>query len=234
MEEVRLKVTASNLIRWSGLSAVLAGLIYAGIQPIHPPDTLSSVTTTAWSVITPLKEVMCLLFLVGWSGLYARQVKETGWLGLTGYLLLGLCWALQMSFIFAEAFILPLLATAAPAFVNGALGIAAGRTSDVNLGVLPALYALVGILYVLGGLLFGIATIRAGVLPRGAGGLLAIAAALTPAAALFPHQIQRFAAIPVAVAALGLGYALWSQPTEPASEPLLARRSLRLRRTEAE
>lgn len=223
-----MKVTASNLIRWSGLSAIVAGLIYAGIQPVHPPDTLSSVTTTAWSVITPLKVVMCLLFLVGWTGLYSRQLKEMGWLGLTGFLMLGLCWSLQMSFIFAEAFILPLLATTAPAFVNGALGIAAGRTSDVNLGVLPALYALVGILYVLGGLLFGIATLRAGVLPRWAGGLLAIASALTPAAALFPHQIQRFAAIPVAVAAVGLGYALWSQRTEPASEALPARRSQQL------
>lgn len=223
-----MKVTASNLIRWSGLSAVLAGLIYAGIQPIHPPDTLSSVTTTVWSVITPVKLVMCLLFLVGWTGLYARQLNETGWLGLAGFLLLSVCWALQMSFIFAEAFILSLLATTAPTFVSGAIGIAAGRTSGVNLGVLPALYALVGILYVLGGLLFGIATVRAGVLPRWAGGLLAIASALTPAAALFPHQIQRFAAIPVAVAAVGLGYALWSQRTEPASEPFPARRNLQL------
>jgi membrane protein implicated in regulation of membrane protease activity len=87
----------------------------------------------------------------------------------------------------------------------------------VNLGVLPALYALVGISYMLGGLLFGIATFRAGVLPRWAGGLLAVASALTPAAALLPHQIQRFAAIPVAVAFIWLGYALWSKRREQAS-----------------
>ena len=59
----------------------------------------------------------------------------------------------------------------------------------------------------LGGLLFGIATFRAGILPRWAAGLLAIAAALTPAAALLPHQIQRLAAIPVALALACLGYA---------------------------
>ena len=211
-----MKPSAPNLIRLAGLAAAAAGIIFAGIQPIHPPDALSSVTTRAWAIITPLKVVMCLLFLLGWTGLYARQVKETSWLGLAGFLLLSLCWALQTCFIFAEAFIAPLLASTAPSFVNGYLGIAAGRASDVNLGALPTLFAIAGILYVLGGLLFGIALHRARILPRWPAVLLAVGSALTPAAALFPHQIQRFAAIPVAVAAIALGYALWSQRREPA------------------
>jgi hypothetical protein len=64
-----MKVTASSLIRWSGLVALVAGLIFAGIQPIHPPDVLSSVTTGAWAIITTLKTVMCLLFLIGIAGI---------------------------------------------------------------------------------------------------------------------------------------------------------------------
>lgn len=60
----------------------------------------------------------------------------------------------------------PPLATTAPQFVDGFLGIASGHASEVNLGALPALYTLVGILYMLGGLLIGIATLRAGILPR--------------------------------------------------------------------
>ena len=87
------------------------------------------------------------------------------------------------------------------------MGIPAGS----NLGALPAIYGLLGILYMLGGLLFGIATFRAGVLPRWPAGLLAVAALLTPAAALLPHAIQRYAAIPVALAIAWLGYALWSE-----------------------
>lgn len=228
-----MKPSAPNLIRLTGLAAVAAGVIFAGIQPIHPPDALSSVTTQAWGIITPLKVVMCLLFLLGWTGLYASQVKAAGWLGLAGFLLLSLCWALQAGFIFAEAFIVPLLATAAPSFVDGYLGIAAGRASDVNLGVLPALFTLVGILYVLGGLLFGIALFRARILPRWPAVLLAAGSALTPAAALFPHQIQRFAAIPVGVAAVALGYALWSQ-RQPALEPSTATGRLRFSQTEVE
>src|SRR5215211_8415278 len=106
-----MKITASSLIRWAGLSAMAAGIIFAGIQPIHPPDVLSSVTTPRWAIITTLKTVMCLLFLIGITGLYARQVEEAGWLGLAGFLLLTLSWWLQTAFVFAEAYILPPLAT---------------------------------------------------------------------------------------------------------------------------
>jgi hypothetical protein len=228
-----MKTTASNLIRWTGLSAMGAGIIFAGIQPIHPPDVLSSVTTGAWAIITPLKTAMCLFFLLGITGIYARQLKETGWLGLAGFLLLSFSWALNLAFIFAEAFILPLLATTAPTFVEGFLGIFSGHPVETNLGALPALFALTGVLYMLGGLVFGIATLRAGILPRWAAGLLAAAAALTPLAALVPHEIQRFAGMPVGVAVAWLGYALWSERREPASEAVPARGRPELRQAGA-
>ena len=145
-KESKMKITASNLIRWAGLSAMVAGIIFVGIQPIHPPDVLSSVTTARWAIIHSLKTAMCLLGLLGMAGLYARQVKEAGWLGLAGYLLFSLFCALTMAFAFAEAFILPLLATEAPKFVEGFLGIVNGHPSEMNLGALPTLYALAGVL----------------------------------------------------------------------------------------
>jgi hypothetical protein len=226
-KESKMKITTSSLIRWSGLAAMVAGIIFAGIQPIHPPDVLASVTTGAWAIITPLKTAMCLLFLLGIAGLYARQVEEAGWLGLAGFLLLSLSWALNLAFIFAEAFILPLLATAAPTFVEGVFGIFNGHPIETNLGALPALFALTGVLYMLGGLLFGIATFRAGILPRWPAGLLAVAAAVTPAAALLPHELQRYAGIPV-------GYALWSERRTHASDPVPGKGSPQLRPTGAE
>ena len=215
-----MKLTASKLIRWAGLAAMVAGIIFAGIQPIHPPDVLSSVTTGTWAIITTLKTVMCLLFLVGITGIYARQVERAGWLGLAGFLLLILVWWLQTAYVFAEAFIAPPLATTAPGFVDGLLGISYGHTGGIDLGALPAIYSLgIGIPYMLGGLLFGIATLRAGILPRWPAGLLAVAALLTPAAALLPHAVQRLAAIPVALALAWLGYALWSERRAQASDP---------------
>ncbi len=226
-----MKITASSLIRWAGLCAVVAGIIFVGIQPIHPLDDLSSVNTTAWGIITPLKTVMCMLFLLGFTGLYARQVEKVGWLGLAGFLLFSLCWTLELAFIFAEAFIMPPLATAAPKFVEGFFGIFNGHPIEMNLGVLPAIWGLVGISYVLGSLLLGIATFRAGILPRWAGGLLIVAAALTPLAALVPHPLNRFVAVPMGLALACLGYALWSERQEKTAEPLPTTGSPRLHQT---
>ena len=225
-----MKVTASSLIRWSGLAALVAGIVFALIQPIHPPDVVASVDTGAWAIITPLKTAMCLLFLIGITGIYARQVNQAGWLGLAGFLLLVACWWLQTSFVFAETFIAPPLAGTAPGFVDSLLGISWGHTGGIDLGALPAIYGFMGILYMLGGLLFGIATLRARVLPRWPAGLLAVAALLTPAAALLPHAIQRYAAIPVGLALAWLGYALWSERRrEQASDPAPATGSPQLR-----
>lgn len=214
-----MKITSSNLIRFTGLALVPAGIVFAGIQPIHPPDVVESVTTGAWAIITTLKFSMCVLFLVGITGLYARQAEKAGLFGLVAFLVLGLSWTLQSAFVFAEAFILPPLAPIAPEFVDAALGISYGHTGAVNLGTLPTLYSVgVGIAYMLGGLLFGIATLRAGILPRLPAGLLAVAALLTPLAALLPHAQQRYAAVPVALALAWLGYALWSERRASASQ----------------
>ena len=229
-----MKVTTWNLIRLSGLALVPAGLVFAGIQPIHPPDVVESVTTTAWAVITSLKFAMCVLFMIGIAGLYARQAEKVGFFGLVAFLVLGLSWTLLSGFVFTEAFVLPLLATTAPAFVDGALGISYGHTGDVNLGVLPALYSIVGVTYMLGGLLFGIATFRAGILPRVPAALLAIAATLTPLAALLPHAEQRYAAVPVALALAWLGYGLYAERRASASQPARATVSAQLHAAAAE
>lgn len=233
IKEKKPKITGSDLIRWTGFAALLAGIIFAGIQPIHPPDFLPSVTTTAWATIMPVKLLMCLLFLLGFTGLYARQVEETGWLGLVGYLMLCLSWSLNTAFIFVETFILPVLAVPSPQFVESILGIINGFPGDMNIGALPAVYGLTGILYMLGGLLFGIATFRASVLPRWAAGLLAVASAVTPAAALLPHAIQRFAGIPVGLAVAWLGFALFYERREKVSEAVSGKVSSQLSQPEA-
>ena len=214
-----MKPTAPKLIRWAGLSAMAAGIIFVVIQPIHPPDVLSSVTTDAWAIIQSSKVAMCILGLLGLTGLYARQANEAGWLGLAGYLLFGLFfYALTLPFVFAQAFILPLLANTAPAFVEGWLGIIKnpGAPVEMNLGALPVLYLLAGFAgYLIGGLLFGIATFRAGVLPRWAAGLLAVAGPLGPVAvALLPYALERYAGVPLGLALVWLGYALFSERRE--------------------
>src|SRR5205823_1984605 len=225
-----MKITTSNLVRFSGLALIPAGIVFAGIQPIHPPDVVESVTTGAWAIITSLKFAMCLFFMVGITGLYTRQVEKAGWVGLAGFALLFVSWWLLTAFVFAEAFVLPRLAGTVPEFVDALLGISYGHTGGVDLGVLPTLFSVgVGISYMLGGLLFGVATFRAGVLPRVPAALLALAATLTPLAALLPHAQQRYAAIPVALALAWLGYALWTERRASASQAVPARGATQLR-----
>ena len=140
-----------------------------------------------------------------------------------------------MAFQFTEAFISPLLATAAPKFVEGFLGIVTGAPGEIDLGALPVVYKLTGFLgYMLGGLLFGIATLRAGILPRWAGGLLAFGAATVLAGALLPHPLDRIMAVPVGLALAWLGYALWSERLEQVSETLPGLGSPQLSQTGAE
>ena len=152
-KERTMKITASNLIRWAGLSAMVAGIIFAGIQPIHPPDVLASVNTSAFIIITALKTVMSLFGLFGIAGLYARQVEQTGWLGLAGYLLLTSFYAVQMCYAFAEPLILPLLTTVAPTFVESVMGMSSGAGGPMNLGAFATIYSLLSFVYLLGLLL---------------------------------------------------------------------------------
>ena len=206
-----MTITSQGLIRYSGLAAIAGGIIFAGIQPIHPADELASVTTGFWAVIISLKFAMCLFFLIGITGIYARQATKAGWLGLAGFALLAISWWLQTGFVFVELFVLPVVANSLPGFIDSALGVANGHPGTMNIGWLVPTYAIVGACYLLGGLLFGAATVRAAILPRWPAVVLAGASLITPAAALLPHALQRYAAVPMGIAMIGFGYALWSE-----------------------
>ena len=222
-------VTPAKIIRWSGLSAIAAGLIFAGIQPIHPPDVLESVNTSLFITVTILKTLMCIFGLFGIAGLYARQVEETGWLGLAGYLLLTIFYAVQICYAFAEPFILPLLTTVAPTFVESVMGMASGAGGPMDLGAFATIYLALSFVYLLGLLLFGIALFRARILSRWATGLLALSGPLTMImVALLPHQLERLAAMPMGFALVWLGYALWSERREKSSEFLFDPRIVKM------
>lgn len=219
IKESKSIMSASALMRLAGVSAMLAGLCFIIIGMFHPENVPSSVTTTTWVNVHIVATVLGFFGLFGMAGLYARQVEKSGWLGLTGFLLLSVWFVLITGFSFVEAFILPHLAAESPAFVESLLGMLTGVPSTVDLGVLPMLWNISGPMYILGPLLFGIATFRARVLPRWAGGLLTLAAVLIPIGGMFPHEYQaKIAMIPVGLAMVWLGYALFSERREKASE----------------
>jgi hypothetical protein len=216
-----MKVTTQNLIRAAGLSAVVAGAIFAAILPTRPPEVLASVNTSSFVVITSLMTVMSIFGLFGITGLYARQVEKTGWLGLAGYLLLTTFFAVQMCISFIEPTILPLLTSVAPAFVESALAMTSGAAGSMNLGALATVYSLAGVLYLFGLLLFGTATFRARILPRGAAALLAVSGPLAGILyGLLPPQLDPLTGIPTGTALVWLGFSLLFERREPTAEPV--------------
>ncbi len=234
IKESKTKMTASTLMQLAGASAVLAGLCFIIIGMFHPENIPLSVITTTWVNVHIAATALGFFGLFGMAGLYARQVEKSGWLGLTGFLLLSVWFVLISGFSFVEAFILPHLVTESPAFVESLLGMFTGIPGTVDLGILPTLWNLSGPMYILGPLLFGIATFRARVLPRWAGGLLAIGAILIPVGAMVPPDLQpKIAMIPVGLAFAWLGLALVSDRREKSSEVVPVKVSSQLSQTEA-
>ena len=223
-----------NLIRWAGLSAVVAGLCFVVVGLLHPPNILSSVSSSRWVIVHAVAIAMSVFGLFGITGIYARQAHAAGWLGLAGYLLFSLWLVLILAFTFFEVFILPLLATEAPAFAASFLGIFTGSAAEMNFGVLAGLWGLSDTLFLFSGLVFGIATFRARILSRWAAGALISGWALAPASALLPHELRPLVAVPIGFALAWLGYALWSERREHASEPVPGQASPQLSHTGAE
>lgn len=197
-----------NMNRGAGACAMAAGALFILVQLIHPAELVSSVTTARWAIVHVLTIVMCLFGAVGVAGIYMRQAGRIGWAGLAGALLFGLFWIIMLAFVFVEAFILPVLATESPKFVEAFLGLVVGTENEVDLRALTVLWPVTGILYLLGALLLGFATFRKGTLSRWAGGLLALGAVAAPLLSVFPHGVERMAAVPVGVAFAWLGYSL--------------------------
>ena len=217
IRESKTIITRSTLSRLAGLSAVAAGLCFVVVGMFHPVNVPSSVTTTAWVNVHIFAVAMSFFGLFGMAGLYARQAEKFGWLGLAGFSLFSAWLAIIIPFSFVEAFILPRLATELPAYVESFLGMFAGSAGEINLGVLPTLWALSGPMYIFGPLLFGIGTFRAGVLPRWAAALLIAGSALTPLAAFLPPAYEPKVMVPVGLALAGLGYALFWERQEKSS-----------------
>ncbi len=165
---------------------------------------------------------MAVLSLVGITGMYLRQVRQIGVLGLIGYLLLAVGYLAHAEHRGRSAvFVLPTLAPELARLrqrrprrghqrhpdrrhrpvADRSTGSPASPTS-------------------LGGLLFGIALFRAGVLARWAAALLSVGAVATIATLLLPQVNQRLFAIPVGIALIGLGYSLWREQRTAAAEPV--------------
>ena len=220
-----MTITTTKLTRAAGLSAIVGGLLFIAVQINHPRLDATFVTTTEYAVRETMKIFMAVFSLIGITGIYLRQVKQTGVLGLIGYVVLGVGYLAIFGLQVVGVFVLPSLAASEPGYVNDVLAVAASGTPVGDVGAVQIL-VLGGFAYIVGGIIFGIALFRANILARWAAVLLSVGAAATVAASQLPELTQRLFAIPVSVALIGLGYSLWreqrTQKTQSPSSPVIS------------
>ena len=204
-----MTVTTTTLTRAAGIAAAAAGLIFIGVQINHPHLDITSITTTEVAIRNSLKVLMAVLALAGITGIYLRQVRQAGVLGLAGYLLLGAFYLLIVPIEFIAAYVLPSIAGTDPSYVKDVIAAATGGTPTGDIGALGTAIQVQGLTYLAGGLVFGIALYRAGVLARWAAALLAVGTVATLALSVLPESFNRPFAVPTGVALIGLGISLW-------------------------
>jgi hypothetical protein len=214
-----MHLTSRHLTKTSALAAVGAGALFIAVQIGHPAGDAFTVETDQWVVRSAVKAGMAALALAGLAGLYLRQHRQAGVLGLAGYVVFSIGYLAMFSVEVIAFTVLPQLVDTHPGFVNDVVAAATGGTPDGDIGALQTLFTVAGVGYMLGGLLFGIALFRARVMPRWAAALLSVSTVATAALAVLPESFSRPMAVPEAVALIALGVALWRNPVDTDDAP---------------
>ncbi len=196
-------MTSPFTARQAGLASIAAaGLILINqvsqlLLPLTMPESF-------WIATQSLRMGLALLamfaLLLALTGLYARQVPESGKLGLVGYLVAFLGTMLVAGDWWYEAFIGPALREQAPQILKTAPG------GSILIGAV-----LTGLTFAAGWVTFGLASFRAGVFPRRTAGLMAVAGVAGVLTLISPFQI------PLALAVGWMG--LWLVRTASRQEP---------------
>jgi hypothetical protein len=176
-------MTSSSLLRMSGSALVLAAALFAVAEVIsfyifanqgEAYDLGEIAQTGAFFIQSLLTLLAGTLLLGGMVGLYVRQSEAAGKLGFIGFLLAFFGTALVVGDFYTNTFVTPLVAQAAPAFLDNPL-------SGFLQVWLPFSFVVLGLSW----LLLVVATLRARVYPRGASWSLTVGALL----ALIPFPL---------------------------------------------
>jgi hypothetical protein len=152
------------------------------------------VTTPAYTVTYFVALLGMGALLLALSAIYTRESDALGRLGLIGFVTAFLGTLMVAGDWWFEAFVVPMIATAAPAVLD----------LPISGSVLVGAIATVG-LYTMGWMLFGLAVLRTRAVPRPAALLLLASGVLGPLALSTPYQI------PLAIAIGWIGLTLASE-----------------------
>jgi hypothetical protein len=200
-------MSSSNLIRWSGLAALVGGVLFIvldildfllyGNLPYSDAATAGSFTFVQSAFI-----IAVVLIGLGLVGMYAHQAEETGSFGLVAFVVAFIGVIMAAGSIWSEAFFGAWLAGAAPQLLE------ANPSGTLAAGITLSYF-----LFALGWLLFGLASLRARVLPRSASVLLIVGSILFIIISLLEFP---FESVVLGAALAWMGYAQWTGASEPA------------------
>jgi hypothetical protein len=202
-------VSNSDLMQWSGLAAMVAGVLLsvgALLSLTESEDLSVSATTASYTLTSTLYLLGGVLLLLGLLGLYIRQSRASGTLGLVAFLVAFFGTTLAVGATWAELFVAPTLAVEAPTVLD------AEPTGMLALG-----FTLTFLVFLpLGWLLFGVASFRARIYPRAAAILLMVGAVI----AGLPIPLSE---IVLYVGVVWLGFVLFTERGETVQQPMRVR-----------
>jgi len=214
-------MSTTKLIRWSGLSLMLGGIVLAVHYLTHPPgETWQYALDPLWVPSHWLGGIAYMLIPLGLMGLYARQSEKVGLPGLIGFILTFVgCTLSAGASIFGSVVVFPFIAARGLDWLNtpnGALRTSSAFQLAAGLG---------GLSLLLGLPLFAVATLRARVLSRWGAWLVILSIPLGIVGVVFisfigalsQEILQTLFGSVFAVIGLGLAawvWALWSEKGE--------------------
>ena len=189
----------------SGLALVASLLLEWFVVPFEQLGEMEAYLTGSYLLSSGLRLLSTILLLWGLIGIYGRQSRAAGTLGLWAFIVVFLGTGLVAGNTWAEVFVWPTLAQVAPNVMSEQ----ATEASSYLVSGISLSFPLFGI----GMILFGVATFMARVYPRWVAVLLIIGIPVTmfldPTAGSFQESIGQIL-LGIAVAALGF-YALKPQ-----------------------
>lgn len=192
-------MTRTRLLQLCGLAGFVSGVLLILLEIAFlgafgdQPERVAA-ATSIWLILLSLSLLSAYLGLLALMGLYSRQAEESGRLGLTGFLLGSLGAMMNSGYLWAGAFIVPALTSAAPGFLDQ---VEAGPPETP--GIVAAGFISTFVLLTFGWIVFGVASLRANVLPKAAIWLAMLGALLS--------LVSRFTGIPLGSVLFGLGLA---------------------------
>jgi len=199
-------MSSSNLIRWSGLSALVGGGLLAAFDILDAVLFLGKqdseiMGTGLWLIVQLMGLAALVFFILGLVGLYARQAEQAGSFGVVSFLVAFVGTMMLFAMLWGEPFLGPTLVKEAPEILD------VEPSGSMTVWVIITL-----ILFALGYTLFGLASLQTHVLPRGASVLLIIGAVLAFVLQLLDLPFSVFV---LGAAMAWMGYSLWSAAGEP-------------------